>query len=132
MGQAGLEIQIILGCWLHPLHFGKGGHSGQNLILNLRLTGDVFGPHVGLRAQDVMPHACRQVGCHGIEVIDFLERVASPESRGLVPSVFGLIIVKIEWPNRCHNDVMSQFSTLGTRLCASPRHDGGCRVHITA
>ena len=129
--QPRFEVLIVLGLGLNPLHLGKCSHAGENLILDLRLTGDVFCPQVGLCSENVMSFVGRKVFGYGFEVIDLLERIAATEGCRLVPCAAGLVVVKIQWAHGRHDHVMPEFSTLGSRLGSSPRHDGGRRVHVT-
>ena len=130
--QSCFEVLIVLGLGLNPLHLGKCSHAGENLILDLRLTGDVFCPQVGLCTEDVMSLVGWKVFGYRLEVIDLLERITATVGSWLLPCVAGLVIIKVQWAYRCHDHVMPEFCTLGARLSSSPRHDGGRRVHVTA
>ena len=130
--QPRFEVLIVLGLGLNPLHLGKCSHARENLILDLRLTGDVFCPQVGLCTEDVMLLVGWKVFGYRLEVIDLLERITATEGSWLVPCVAGLVIIKVQWANRRHDHVMPEFCTFCSRLGSSPRHDGGRRVHVTA
>ena len=130
--EAGEEGIVVLAGGLHPLHFGKGGHAWQHLVFCLLLGSDVFGPQIGLHAEDVAGFIGREVGSHGLESIDFLHGLAASDGERLVPRLIGLIVVEVHWFVGCHDDIVTLLGSLCAGLCSTPRHDGGSGVDITA
>ena len=88
--EAGEEGIVVLACWLHPLHFGKGGHARQHLVFSLLLDSNVFGPQIGLDPQDVRLGFGRQVGV-GFVTIYLFQWQATSDGQRLLFFVFAIL-----------------------------------------
>src|ERR1700722_20792377 len=70
---AGREVIPIARRLGRPIHLGQSAESRENHVLNVLEVGHVFGPDVGLRAEDVVLIDRRKIRRHWLERINLLQ-----------------------------------------------------------
>ena len=113
-GELVQEAFIVLVRRRAPLDLAERQHAREQHVLEVGFGGDVFGPEIGLDAEDVLFSALRHA-LHGLEAVDLLEGKEASDAEEAAAALSTVALTKTPLQETAFNDAgQVVFSSLST------------------